>query len=175
MMTIMDGPTAYDEDIYAWSREQAAVLRRLAETRRDLPNELDLEHVAEEIEDVGRAELRTVESFLELLLRYLIKLASAPEARSVRHWRAEVAAQQRALVGDLKRSMRQLVALDTVWDTAVRRADAALDEHGDAVLGNLPDACPFDLDDLLSAPFDVEAAVDRIRHSADLKADASTR
>lgn len=47
----------YDEDILAWSEQQAALLRDLAR-HRDLPNALDLENVAEEIESVGRDELR---------------------------------------------------------------------------------------------------------------------
>ena len=55
----------YDTDIYAWSQQQAAVLRDLA-SRPDLPNELDLQHVAEEIEDVGISELNAVRSFLRL-------------------------------------------------------------------------------------------------------------
>jgi hypothetical protein len=46
----------YDEDILLWSEQQADVIRRLARTRRDLPNELDVENVAEEIESVGRSE-----------------------------------------------------------------------------------------------------------------------
>ncbi|MDB5558306.1 MAG: hypothetical protein JWQ36_1240 [Enterovirga sp.] len=159
----MDRRTSYDDDIYAWSQEQAAALRRLAETRRDLPNELDLEHVAEEIEDVGKAELRTVESFLELMLRHLLKIASAPNARPVRHWRDEVALQRRALAKDLKASMRQLIDLDELWDAARRRADASLDEHGDALLPDLPQACPFSLDELTATGFDVESAVARLQ------------
>ncbi len=156
---MMDRRSTYNDDIYAWSQEQAAALRRLAETRRDLPNELDLEHVAEEIEDVGKAELRTVESFLELLLRHLLKMASAPEARPVRHWRDEVVLQHDALLADFRSSMRQLIELDRVWKAAKARADAALDEHGDALLPELPQACPFSLDDLTAPSFDIERAV----------------
>lgn len=155
--------TSYDDDIYAWSQEQAAALRRLAETRRDLPNELDLEHVAEEIEDVGKSELRTVESFLELLMRHIIKLASAPDATPARHWRQEMDLQRRALSKDLKRSMYQLIELDEVWRAATVRADAALDAHGDALLPELPRDCPFALDELASTTFDVDAAVERLR------------
>ena len=162
----MDRVTSYDDDIYAWSQEQAAALRRLAETRRDLPNELDLEHVAEEIEDLGKTELRTVESFLELMLIHLLKVASAPGARPVRHWRDEVGLQRRALLKDLKNSMRQLIDLDAIWDTARRRADAALDEHDDILLPGLPEACPFSLDGLTGAQFDIDAAVARLRQAA---------
>ncbi|GEM_PF-5947827 len=45
----------YDTDILAWSEQQAAVLRALA-VRHDLPNDLDLSHVAEEIEDLGLSQ-----------------------------------------------------------------------------------------------------------------------
>jgi uncharacterized protein DUF29 len=52
-MAAMDQTTLYEEDIYAWSQHQARVLRGLAGSGLRLPNDLDLEHVAEEIEDVG--------------------------------------------------------------------------------------------------------------------------
>jgi hypothetical protein len=159
----MDRATAYDEDIYAWSQEQAAALRRLAQTRRDMPNVLDLEHVADEIEDVGKSELRAVESALELLLRHLVKLASAPDAPPTRHWRKEVLIQHRAVRGDLKNSMMQLMSLDEIWDVAKARADAALDNHGDALVAELPERCPFSLDELLAEPFDVDEAASRLR------------
>lgn len=159
----MDGVTAYDDDIYAWSQEQAAILRDLASRVPGLPNGLDLENVAEEIEDVGRSELRTVGSFLELLLLHLVKLAAAPNARPIRHWSAEVGLRQAALVEDYRKSMRSTVKIDRYWTAALKRADAALDEHGDELLPGLPETCPFSLDDLLAEPFDIEAAVARLR------------
>ena len=58
----MDAATPYDEDSYAWSERRATVPRRLS-SRLDLPNDLDLEHIAEEVEDLGKSELRTVPSF----------------------------------------------------------------------------------------------------------------
>jgi hypothetical protein len=50
--------TLYDEDFYAWTQQQAALLRRLPPPG----NELDLEHIAEEIEDLGRSDLRAARS-----------------------------------------------------------------------------------------------------------------
>jgi len=41
----------YDEDVILWAEEQARLLR----ARRF--DELDIEHVADEIEDVGKSEL----------------------------------------------------------------------------------------------------------------------
>ena len=60
----MGDSSVYDEDILIWSERQAAALRSLA-SRRDLPNELDLANVIEEIEDVGKSEFHTVESPIE--------------------------------------------------------------------------------------------------------------
>jgi hypothetical protein len=59
----MGEASLYEEDVYAWSEQQAAVLRRLAR-RRDRPNELDLAHIAEEIEDVGASQLRAAKSLI---------------------------------------------------------------------------------------------------------------
>ena len=44
----------YEADFYAWTRHQARELRRLKELR--LNADLDLDHVAEEIEDLGSSE-----------------------------------------------------------------------------------------------------------------------
>ena len=68
----------YDDDIVLWSEEQAEVIRRLGRTRRDLPNDLDIDNVAEEIESVGRSEMASMESFLRLLMLRLIKIAWCP-------------------------------------------------------------------------------------------------
>jgi len=53
--------TLYDEDFYAWTQHQAALLRRLSPAG----NELDLEHIAEEIEDLGRSDLRAARSLCQ--------------------------------------------------------------------------------------------------------------
>jgi uncharacterized protein DUF29 len=41
----------YDEDFFAWTRSQARELRRFARTRPNVA--LDVEHIAEEIADLG--------------------------------------------------------------------------------------------------------------------------
>jgi hypothetical protein len=45
------GWRAFKEDFYAWTRDQAEALRRLADQRWNGP--LDLLHLAEEVEDLG--------------------------------------------------------------------------------------------------------------------------
>jgi hypothetical protein len=88
----MDQPVSYDEDFFAWSEQQAAALRDLARSRRGLPNALDPERIAEEIEDVGRAEFNAVKSHIRQILAHLIKAASEPAPGPASHWRKEVVA-----------------------------------------------------------------------------------
>ncbi|MCP5177097.1 MAG: DUF29 domain-containing protein [Moraxellaceae bacterium] len=59
--------TAYKTDIIAWANEQAAFIRA---GRFDL---LDLENIAEEIEDVGKSEQRELENRMSILLAHLLK------------------------------------------------------------------------------------------------------
>ena len=65
----------YDHDFYAWSSQQAALLRagKLAQA--------DLETIAEEIESMGRTEKRELVSRLTALLLHLLKWQFQPKKR----------------------------------------------------------------------------------------------
>lgn len=59
----------------AWANEQARLIRA---GRFDL---LGLEHIAEEIEDVGKSEQRELETRMAVLLAHLLKWQFQPERR----------------------------------------------------------------------------------------------
>lgn len=63
----------YDTDIVAWAQEQARLLRA---GRFDA---LDIEHIAEEIEDVGKSEQRELENRMAVLLAHLLKWQHQPD------------------------------------------------------------------------------------------------
>jgi hypothetical protein len=158
----MDQPISYDEDFLAWSEQQAAALRELA-GRRGLPDELDLEHVAEEIEDLGRAEFNTVKSYIRQILAQLIKAASEPSAGATSHWRKEVVTFHNALLDAFTPSMAQKIDLDVLWRRAMREAEAAVKDEGGALAAGLPKKCPFALKALLSEAFDFDEAFTSLR------------
>ena len=158
----MDRRSLYDDDIYAWAQQQAATLRRLAETRRDLPNELDLEHVAEEIESVGRSELHETETLLTQALVHLIKAYADPASRARGHWMSEALTFQFGARRAFSPSMRRRIDLEDLWLSAGRIAEAKLYAFGVKGIPPLPATCPFRLDELLGADFDVNAAVRRL-------------
>ena len=152
----------YDTDILAWSQRQAAVLRDLA-ARRDLPNELDLDHVAEEIEDVGRSELNAVQSFIRLCLVHIVKAACFPRAELAPKWGEEAVRFHRDALDRLTPSMPGSIDLDAIWRRAVREAEQSLSLYGEALPPSLPVTCPFDLNSLTATSFDLRAAIESLK------------
>lgn len=159
--TAVDHRTEYDEDIYAWSQHQAEVLRGMASRRHDLPNDLDLDHVAEEIEDLGKSELKGVISHLRQMLVHAIKLASSPGAESAAGWKGEVIDHQALARDRYTNAMRKDIDIADLWLRSRREAGKKLAVHGEAMAA-LPDACPLTLDELLDEDIDVDALVRRL-------------
>ncbi|MBX6376749.1 MAG: DUF29 domain-containing protein [Acetobacteraceae bacterium] len=158
----MDQTPRYEEDIFAWSQHQARVLRGLAARGVDLPHELDLEHVAEEIEGLGISELNSVLIHLEGMLIQLAMAASSPaDASPRRGWLVEVNEHRRQALRRYTNAMRQRIDLDGLWRGALREAAADLRLYGEA-LAPLPTACPYDLADLLSPEPNAEALLARL-------------
>jgi hypothetical protein len=154
----------YDEDILLWSEEQAEIIRRLGRTRRDLPNELDIENVAEEIESVGRSELAAVQSQIQNILVHLVKLAVEPESGAARHWRVEIA----AFHGEVRRryapSMHHRIHFDQLWTLARELAVLGADQP-EVIEGFLPRRAPFGLDDMLHDRIDGPRLAEAILNS----------
>lgn len=70
----------YEKDYYLWLENTANLLRE-----RKL-EELDITHLIEEVEDMGRGEKRSLYSNLKILLMHLLKYRYQPEKRS-NSWR----------------------------------------------------------------------------------------
>ncbi len=79
----------YHRDILAWSRTQAERLRRIAAGER--VNDVDWDHVIEEVEDVGKSELKSVRSHLQNAIVHALKVAAWPGHSARRKWRNEIA------------------------------------------------------------------------------------
>ena len=78
----------YDHDIYAWSKAQADLLR----ARRF--DEVDLEHLIQEIEDVGASLGRSVRNRTITIIEHLLKLEHAPATDPRTGWRQTVRTQR---------------------------------------------------------------------------------
>ncbi|MBD2602965.1 DUF29 domain-containing protein [Scytonema hofmannii FACHB-248] len=81
-------PNLYETDFYAWTLEQAELLRHKNWSKIDLPNLL------EEIESLGKQQRQELRNRLSVLLGHLLKWEYQPERRS-RSWLATIRLQRR--------------------------------------------------------------------------------
>ena len=145
--------TLYDQDLYAWAQEQAALLRT------GKLHELDLEHLIEEIEDVGHSQRDAIASHLVILLTHLLKLSIAAShlphdwERAGRGWRTTCRTQRRLLAKRLRRnpSLRPTVPEECVEAYEIARDEAATALEVDEA--TVPLVCPWTPEQVLDADF----------------------
>ena len=138
--------TAYETDVIAWSVEQARLLRN------GHFSALDIEHIADEVEDVGKSEQRELANRMAVLLSHLLKWQFQPQ-RQGKSWLLTIKLQRESLIDhllevpSLKPKLQDLVWIRAIWRDAVAKA---ADETG---LANFPDACPWSVEQILSLDF----------------------
>ena len=132
----MSGKVAYEADVVAWSREQAQWLK----TGRF--DQLDLEHLAEEIEDVGKSEQRELASRMAVLLAHLLEWQHQPGRRGA-SWEVTIRNQRKGIIRrlnktpSLKADLQETGWWEGVWDDATAQA---AEETG---LSSFPERCPW--------------------------------
>jgi Domain of unknown function DUF29 len=136
----------YDRDFYAWSREQAELLRagKLAEA--------DIEHIAEEIDSMGRTEKRELISRLSVLLLHLLKWRHQPGKRGP-SWEASVRVQRYRLAEHLEDNPSLKPLLPQALASAYY--DASLQAIAETGLAKttFPETCPWTVDEALDEGF----------------------
>ena len=135
-----DGPR-YEDDFYAWTRYQAEVLRSMPVS----DNRFDREHVAEEIEDLGKSERDAVRSQIRRIIEHLLKLAYSPAERPRFDWMHSVSNARAELEDKLSATLRRDMeaTLDKLYADGRRNAALALRTFGEeAVASAFPAKCP---------------------------------
>jgi Domain of unknown function DUF29 len=141
-----DSPRAtYKDDLHAWAREQAALLRagRLAEA--------DAANIAEELDGVASRQYDKLESALRALLAHMLKWDHRPE------WRGRICANtlrvQRLQVAKV---LRKNTSLKSSLDEAIAEAweEACIDASGDTdlPLDTFPEVLPYDWQAMMERP-----------------------
>jgi hypothetical protein len=142
----MTTPT-YDTDFYAWTQAQAEALRA-----KDWAA-LDLEHLAEEIDSLGKSDRRALVSHLDRLLLHLLKWRYDPARDPRRGWQLSIRHARRE-IAELLADNRSLHGYP-----AERLADAYRHARGDAAidtglpLATFPEACPWKPTQVLDEDF----------------------
>jgi hypothetical protein len=137
---------AYDDDFYAWTQEQARLLRA------GRFSDVDIQNIAEELETLGRSQKREIVSRLAVLLLHLLKWTVQPDRRS-NSWRATILEQRQRIREELEDSpsLRRWpgARLAREYDLARLKASG---ETG-LPLESFPPACPFTIAQVLDPAF----------------------
>ena len=136
----------YEQDFFAWANEQAALLRS---GRLD---QADIDHIAEEIESMGRTEKRELVSRLAVLLMHLLQWRLQPTMRSA-SWRLTIEVQRRELACHLEDNPSLKSRLGEAIEAAY--GDAALNAARETGIdkAQFPAVCPWPHDDISSPDF----------------------
>jgi hypothetical protein len=136
----------YDRDFYAWSRQQAELLRagKLAEA--------DIEHIAEEIDSMGRTEKRELISCLSVLLLQLLKWRYQPQKRGLSS-EAGIQVQRNRLADHLDDNPSLKPILPKALAPAYRDASLEAVAETGVAGATFPEACPWTVEQVLDAGF----------------------
>ena len=128
-----DASILYDEDIVAWSKQQAEALRSAARTGSN--HLLDWENLAEEIEGLGISQRSALGSHIMRIIQHFTRLEFSPAIEPRNGWRrsirlARVQAQRRLEFSpSLRPELRRIVEDET--RRGIEYAIADLEEHGE--------------------------------------------
>ncbi len=103
--------TDYEQDVVAWANEQALLLRA------GNLSAIDIEHIAEEIEDVGKSEQRELISRMTVLLAHLLKWQYQPALRG-KSWVRTISLQRKEMGYVLSEAPRSLSDLRLIYCTS---------------------------------------------------------
>ncbi|MFM7191483.1 MAG: DUF29 domain-containing protein [Microcystaceae cyanobacterium] len=136
----------YTEDFFTWTQQQAELL-----SKRHF-EQLDLEHLVEEIQDLGNRHYDQLESCLMVLVAHLLKW-QVQHWKRTNSWRATIRVQRTSLAKLLRRNpglkSRLEEAIAESWQEARDLAIAEADLPDD----QFPNDCPFTISEVLDANF----------------------
>lgn len=132
----------YEQDYDQWLITTLELLRC-----REV-DQLDYEHLIEELEALGNEQKRAVESLLEQIIRHLLfcDYWHSEVERNYHHWQAEVIGFRTQLRRRLTTNLRQHLQqeLDDIYQDALKFVQAKTQ------LEKLPDQCPYSLEEIIN-------------------------
>lgn len=136
----------YDQDYYLWFVDQAQILQS------EMWQHLDVEHLAEELEDMGKREKRALRSRVVVLLAHLLKYAYQPQHRTP-SWSGTIREQRKQLENFLQDSPSlEPRFIEELEDSYISAKMLAVGETS-LLEAEFPSGCPFTPNQLLDEYF----------------------
>jgi hypothetical protein len=138
--------TLYETDFFAWTQEQAQLLR----ARRF--DDLDLDNLVDEVESVGSSEKREIRNRLKGLITHLLKWKYQPARRGT-SWRRTIKSHREILADIVQSSPSLRPYLLHAISAAHQGATVDASEETGLAAGVFPDECPFSAIEILDLGF----------------------
>lgn len=133
---------SYDKDFYKWTMSQASLLKK-AEFEK-----LDIVHLVEEIESLGRSEKRALRSYLANLVLHLLKIKYQP-GKHTKSWDLSVRNSQNEVKILLKENPSLKAQLATILDEAYFTGRLSAIAETGLPEDVFPEECPWDIKKIL--------------------------
>ncbi len=153
MQTPQTGQTArrgmrnlYETDFWAWTQEQANLLRHSQWNQLDLPN------LIEEIESLGRKERQELRNRLSILIGHLLKWEYQSEQRS-RSWLATIRVQRRETLTLLSENPSLKPDVEEALQNGYTNGRDLASGETNLPLSTFPNECLYTLEEILSDRF----------------------
>lgn len=136
----------YQTDFYAWLMDNARLLREQKFT------EIDAEHIAEELEAMGKSEKRELVNRLAVLLAHLLKWPFQSAKRS-RSWENTILTQRIDVNELLEDSPSLRHEIMQKMEVAYEKAKLHAEDETGIEKSHFPENCPFSLEKILEKDF----------------------
>jgi len=136
----------YDRDYSLWLETTSQLLRDRKLER------IDVEHLAEELEDMGKSEKRAIESNLEILLMHLLKYQYQPE-KQTNSWRYTIYEHRKRLKKAFKDSPSLRGYFEQVFDSCYTEARTMAALETGMNRDEFPELCPFAIAETLDSDY----------------------
>jgi hypothetical protein len=145
----MQTTTLYEQDFYAWTLQQAELLRS------GKLEGLDIENLIDEIESLGKQQRQELRNRLGVLLGHLLKWHYQPEARSS-SWTGTIRVQRQKILDllsdnpSLKPYLNEAISLAYRYGLGIVETETPLNPK------QLPQECPFSTDEIFDQPIELD-------------------
>ena len=138
--------TLYDKDFYKWALEQAHYIKTKAF------DDLDIEHLFEEVESMGASEVRELESRLEVLLVHLLKWKYQPSLQS-RSWQLTIKEQRLRINQRIKKMPSLKSKLPEIFEDGYEPSLLQAEKETGLSATTFPQSCEWTIEQILDNEF----------------------
>lgn len=136
----------YEEDFYGWTIANVSLLKQ------GRFNEVDMNHIIEEMESLGRSNRRELISRLGVLIAHLMKWQYQSNLKN-KSWKGTIVRQRIDIKDVLEENPSLKPQLDEILPKAYKYALAILEEETPLELKSIPQKCSYTIEQCLDDGF----------------------